>query len=576
MVKQFTDFPNVGLFRQGDFPVGTRDGFNSQFEFPGNGIQDVSGNYMFGYETDGLGGVNYLVMRNSKTGYPVLFFPVGTDTNISMRMLPKGEGDFITETNGAGSFDHKSLGTGDFKVTTPGGYIKFNTDVIGNVEIKGVHNDPLFSDNSPYHAVTEFAAKSYSDSKVIIGLGNILVFTELTDTFIEFTGILPIENGGTNASTQQGAINALAGSVTSGQYLRGDGTNILMSAIQASDVPTLNQSTTGQSGSVANSAIFNSGGAGDAPGVTYNGSVVRTVSYNTIGASPIAGSASLTTVGTITSGTWNATAIGAQYGGTGQTTVTTGDLLFGSASNTWGKLADVAAGNVLLSGGVGVAPLYGKVSLTAAISGILPIANGGTNASTQQAAINNLAGAVIAGQYLRGNGTNVLMSAIQAADVPTLNQSTTGQAGSVANNITFNSSGSGDATGITYNGSAARAISYNTLGAAPAPVTIEVTGTSQNMSVNTSYIANNASLVTLTLPVTAAVGDFLMLLGKGAGLYKIAQNASQVIRTGTTDTTVGVGGSLTATNRYDCVRLRCITANSDWVIETIKGAFTIA
>lgn len=64
------------------------------------------------------------------------------------------------------------------------------------------------------------------------------------------------------------------------------------------------------------------------------------------------------------------------------------------------------------------------------IAGIidLAIADGGTGASTQQAAINALAGATTAGQYLRGTGTNVTMSAIQAADVPTLNQSTTGNA----------------------------------------------------------------------------------------------------------------------------------------------------
>ncbi len=57
---------------------------------------------------------------------------------------------------------------------------------------------------------------------------------------------------------------------------------------------------------------------------------------------------------------------------------------------------------------------------------------------------------------------------IVAADIPTLNQNTTGQAGSVANAVTFNNAGSGDASGTTYNGSAARTISYNTIGAAAA------------------------------------------------------------------------------------------------------------
>ena len=49
-------------------------------------------------------------------------------------------------------------------------------------------------------------------------------------------GTLPINRGGTGASTQQGALNAIAASTTSGQYLRGNGTNVVMSAIQAGDI----------------------------------------------------------------------------------------------------------------------------------------------------------------------------------------------------------------------------------------------------------------------------------------------------------------------------------------------------
>lgn len=54
--------------------------------------------------------------------------------------------------------------------------------------------------------------------------------------------------------SQQNALNAIAGAVTSARFLRGDGTNVSMSAIQASDVPTLNQDTTGSAGSVKSNA----------------------------------------------------------------------------------------------------------------------------------------------------------------------------------------------------------------------------------------------------------------------------------------------------------------------------------
>jgi len=83
----------------------------------------------------------------------------------------------------------------------------------------------------------------------------------------------------------------------------------------------------------------------------------------------------ITTNGTITlAGTLAAT-----NGGTGQTSYAVGDLLYASTTTAVSKLADVATGNALISGGVGVAPSYGKIGLTTHVSGTLPVANGGTN-----------------------------------------------------------------------------------------------------------------------------------------------------------------------------------------------------
>lgn len=62
---------------------------------------------------------------------------------------------------------------------------------------------------------------------------------------------LGLTNGGTGQTTQQSAINALAGGTTSGYYLRGNGTNVVMTAIVAGDIPTLNQNTSGYSGGLA-------------------------------------------------------------------------------------------------------------------------------------------------------------------------------------------------------------------------------------------------------------------------------------------------------------------------------------
>jgi hypothetical protein len=104
----------------------------------------------------------------------------------------------------------------------------------------------------------------------------------------------------------------------------------------------------------------------------------------------------------------------------------------------------------------------------------------------------------------------------------------------------------------------------------------EVTGTSQSMAINNGYIANNGAQVDLTLPATASVGDAVVVQGKGAGGWKISQNAGQTIHFGASDTTTGTGGSLESTNRYDSVELLCITDSTDWAVLTgPQGTLTV-
>jgi len=97
----------------------------------------------------------------------------------------------------------------------------------------------------------------------------------------------------------------------------------------------------------------------------------------------------------------------------------------------------------------------------------------------------------------------------------------------------------------------------------------DVTGTSQAMAIDSGYTANNAGLVTLTIPVTAAYGTAISVLGKGVGGWLIAQNAGQSIRLGSSTTTIGVTGSLASTNAGDSINLICTTANTVW---TVQGA----
>ncbi len=103
-----------------------------------------------------------------------------------------------------------------------------------------------------------------------------------------------------------------------------------------------------------------------------------------------------------------------------------------------------------------------------------------------------------------------------------------------------------------------------------------VTGTSQAGVAGNGYIANNAGLVTVTLPSTSAVGDIIAVTGiNNATGWRVAQNAGNTIFFGTSTTTPGVGGSLSSSATRDSVYLLCVTANAAWNVLNSVGNLTV-
>jgi hypothetical protein len=151
-------------------------------------------------------------------------------------------------------------------------------------------------------------------------------------------------------------------------------------------------------------------------------------------ASTYVGQTSITTLGTVATGTWQGTAVAAQYGGTGLATYAVGDLIQATGTTTLARLAAVAAGNVLISGGVGAASSWGKVGLTTHVSGTLPVGNGGTGATS-------LSG------YVYGNGTGAMTASttIPSTAITGLGTMST----QPANNVTITG---GTITGATIDG----------------------------------------------------------------------------------------------------------------------------
>ena len=132
--------------------------------------------------------------------------------------------------------------------------------------------------------------------------------------------------------------------------------------------------------------------------------------------------------------------IPATAGGTGLTGYAIGDIIYASGATTLNKLADVATGNVLLSGGVGVAPSYGKVGLTTHITGTLPIGNGGTGVTATPTN----------GQLLIGNGSGYTVANLTAGSGISISNSAGGISIATTTSMVYPGSGIAVSTGSAW------------------------------------------------------------------------------------------------------------------------------
>ena len=142
--------------------------------------------------------------------------------------------------------------------------------------------------------------------------GSISPFSNTLDVLIGGTATSSAKFGvlNVNSGTPTASLSGVAG----GTYIAANGT------LQTTDnqALTVGGNTTGDitlSPRNGTGTIFGNGTLNLASGKTYQINGVDVLSSTTLGSGVTA--SSLTSVGTLTSGTWNATAIGAQYGGTG-------------------------------------------------------------------------------------------------------------------------------------------------------------------------------------------------------------------------------------------------------------------
>jgi hypothetical protein len=328
------------------------------------------------------GGTNWVLTRSTDA-----------DTYGLKEVEALGNGDSFFVTSG-------DTGAGETYVCNTTGTITFGTTAITFVQVSDA---TLYTAGNGLQLTSGTVFSLIAPVTTVNGGTGLTAFTSggavyATSTSALTTGTLPATAGGTGFASYTTGDLLYASSSTALSALADIATGNALISGGVGTAPSYGKIglTTHISGTLA----VGNGGTGATTLTGYlvgNGTSAFTATA-TIPTSALSGTISLTTQ---VSGT-----LGAGNGGTGLSSYTVGDILYASGTTALSSLADVATGNALISGGVSVAPSWGKIGLTTHVSGTLPVANGGSGATT-------LTG------YLKGNGTSAFTASatIPAGDI---------------------------------------------------------------------------------------------------------------------------------------------------------------
>jgi hypothetical protein len=575
--------------------------------------------------------VNYLGLCASATGVAPYLTATGTDTDVSLNLRSQGAGLVqangvpVVTTTGTQTLTNKALTSPT--ITTPTGITKSD---VGLSNVTNVAQEAVANKN---------VANGYAglDATGLIPAG---LLPSYVDDVLEYTNLAAFpataETGKIYVATGTGKIYRWSGSTYieiapspgSTDSVTEGATNLYFTAARASAAAPV-QSVAGKTGAVSlvksdvglnsvdNTADLTksvlSASKLTSPvtinGVSFDGAKAITVADSTKEPAITAGTTSqyfrgdktFQTLSTdsVTEGATNlyftnarasaAAAVQSVAGKTGAVSLVKADVGLGNVDNTSNateRAATASLTNKDLTSATNTFPTLNQntTGTAANVTGTVALANGGTGQTTAAAAITALTGTQTAGRYLRSDGTNSALAAIVAADVPTLNQNTTGTAAGLSATLAVGSGGTG-ATTLTglVKGTGTTAMVAATVGtdyiAPDANTNITANG---HISTRTSTVTSGG-ITTLTVSSsqvqvftgTSAHTIKLPTTGVIAGQSYTAINNSTQVVSGISSSGAGLnfpgiapnGGFTTFTARIDTP-----TAAGDWIVTAANAA----